>query len=647
MTNTFAWANPKIADILGFKDKYINHKKSEYQKIKSLNVDPTFKNVVLAIENSDANYSDDLYKIALLSQVHPSKDIRDACQKTEVEVSNALVDVEYDTELYAVFKKYMDGNFKKEKKNLDSASIKLAEDAYKSYKRMGFELPKKSQDKLKSIIKSLNELNQKFSLNINNYQDHILCTRDELAGLPESYINSLSKDGDMYKITLAYPEVDPFLANADNREKRRELTVKNSMKGGKENLDLLKNLIDLRIQKAKLLGYKNYTDYKLDDKMAKNSQTVNKFVDGLISKIKKPAKLDIDSLAHHAQKIGISKMESYDIAYVSNKLKKEKWNIDSEMLREYFETDRVLSFMFETFENLLGIKIVRQSTKLWHKDVMHFTVIDAKSKKTLSHLLMDLYPRENKYSHAAAFDTQYNDEKVITLVCNFREPKGAGKNKTPSLMNLREVETIYHEFGHALHFMLYGGKYSSQNSFHVAWDFVELPSQMLENFIWNEKSLTKLSSHYKTGQPLNKTQIKNILDSRKFLEPMFVARQLAQTRMDLDIHTGKIKSYNKHFQKLSKEISGVVPVKESLFPAGFGHMAGYDSLYYSYLWALVYAEDVFSVFMENGVFSKQVGLRYRKEILEIGASRDESKTLQAFIMRKPSNTAFLKSIGVK
>ncbi len=646
MKNTFAWANPKISEINSFTNKYINHKKSEYQKIKSLKEDLTFKNVVLALENSEGGYGSFFNKIHLLTQVHPNKLVRDACQKVEIETSNALVDVEYDIELYGVFKKYMDGNFKKEKKLLNGPSIKLAEDMYKSYKRMGFELPKKSQDKLKSIIKSLNELNQKFSLNINNYEDYILCTKEDLAGLPTDFINGLKKKDGLYKVTLAYPEVGPFLSNADSRNKRQELAVKNSMKGGKENLDVLKKLIDLRIEKSKLLGYKNYTDYKLADKMAKNSQVVNKFVDGLISKIKKSAKSDLDLLNNYAKKIGISKIEFYDSAYVSNKLKKDKFNIDEENLREYFQTEKVLNFMFETFENLLGIKFIKQNTKLWHKDAMHFIVVDAKSKKTLSHLLMDLYPRENKYSHAAAFETQTSGEKMITLVCNFREPKGTGKNMVPSTMNLREVETIYHEFGHALHFMLYNGQYESQVSFNVAWDFVELPSQMLENFVWNEKSLTKLSSHYKTGQSLNKSQIKNILESRKFLESLFVARQLAQTRLDLDIHTGKIKSYNKHHTDLITKIVGIKPAKENLFPAGFGHMAGYDSLYYSYLWALVYAEDVFSIFEENGVFSQRIGMRYRKEILEAGATRDENVTLKAFLERSPSNKSFLKSLGI-
>ncbi len=647
MKENFAWVNPTVSEIKSLKEKYTTYKKECYKKIKSLSKEElSFDSVILGLDKSDEPYHDHFLKVHILSQVHPDKKIRDISQSTELALGNEMIDIEHDKEIWNILKSYIEGNFKKEKKNLDKASIKLAEDYYKNYKRSGFNLSDKDQDKLKVLSKKLNELNQKFRLNINNYKDHILCNKEELDGLSPEYISSLKKDGTKYKVTLSYPEVGPFLSNAKNREKRKEISIKNSRKGGEANLKLLKEIIDLRIKVAKLLGYKNYTDYKLDNKMAKNSATVNKFVDSLINKMVKNTNKDVALLRSYAKEIGINNLEFYDTAYVAEKLTQNKFNINQELLREYFETEHVLKTMFSTFEDLLSLKFIKKDTKLWHKDVMHIEVRDKDSKKLLAHLLMDLYPRDNKYSHAAAFDTGLEGTKIITLVCNFRTPAGTSKNKIPSTMTLDEVETIYHEFGHALHFMLYNKKYTAQNSFNVAWDFVELPSQMLENFIWNEKSLAKLSKHIKTGKSLSKSEIKNILNSRNFLKPMWTMRQLVQTRLDLDIHTGKIKSYNKHHQDLTSQFIGIKLNKDSLFPAGFGHMSGYDSLYYSYLWALVYAEDVFSVFEEAGVFSKEVGMRYRKEILEYGAARDENVSTQAFLGRKSNNKAFLKSLGI-
>jgi Zn-dependent oligopeptidase len=647
MKNDFTWVRWKPKDIKSKKDSLVSHKKDLYKKLKSLNdKELNFENVILTLSNSSCLHEDNLSKIHLLGQVHTDKTIRDTAQEVELAIENELVDLERDPDVFNVLKKYMENIFKKEKKKLDESDIKLAQDLYESYKKMGFDLTKPNQEKLKKIIKKLNEMNQKFSLNINNYEDFIFCSKEELSGLNTEYINGLKKQGDMYKVSLDYPDLLPFLSGASSRAKRYELSVKNSRKGGQENLNILKELIDLRIQESKLLGYKNYTDYKLSNKMAKDSKTVNNFVDSLTGKIIKPAKKDLELIKSFAKEIGISKLEPHDTAFVIEKLIQRQFSINQESLREYFETERVLNAMFNTFEELFSLKFTRKDTKLWHKDAFHIEVCDKNSNKLLAHLLMDLYPRPNKYSHASASSSGVSDVKMITLICNFRSPSGSGKNKLPSMMSLDEVETLFHEFGHALHFMLYNKKHSSQNSFRVAWDFVELPSQMLENFIWNEKSLVKLSSHFKTGKSLDKNQIKNILDSRNFLKPFYIMRQLAQTRLDLDIHTGKIKSYNRHHQKLIKQFVGVAPHKESLFPAGFGHMSGYDSLYYSYLWALVYAEDVFSVFKDSGIINKTIGARYRKEILEFGASRSETKSVEAFLLRKPNNKAFLKSFGI-
>jgi thimet oligopeptidase len=290
--------------------------------------------------------------------------------------------------------------------------------------------------------------------------------------------------------------------------------------------------------------------------------------------------------------------------------------------------------------------------KLWHEDVKLFEVLDATNKKALiGYFAMDLFPREGKFGHAAMFDVVVGREKKLhgseyvapfsTMVCNFPAPN----KKLPSLLSMDEAETFFHEFGHCLHMTLSTSRHESQAGANVAWDFVETPSQIMENWVWNEVMLSKLTKHYETGKAMPKDMRSRIVLGKKFLNAYYYTRQLIMGKLDMDLHIGKVKDASKAYRDLNKKMLGLeLPVKETLFPAGFGHLVGYDAGYYSYLWALVYACDAFSEFEKKGLTNKEVGMRWRKEVLQKGSSEDEMKLITNFLKRKPNQKAFLKEI---
>ncbi len=639
----FDFAKMTEKEVREFPEALVARIQKSYKEIKSLSREErTFENTFLALEYAIGDLGDRMHQIGLLSQVSTSKSFRDTASQTDMRLSSLMVDIGRDKEIFHALKEYKEGNYKKEKKSLSADSIKLFEDSYKAFVKMGFDLPEKTEKILKKKLKRVSRLCISFSKNINDYTDFILVSSADLEGLPESYKASLPREGNMYKVDLSYPALLPFMKLSPSREKRKELAYKNMKKGGKKNLTLLSEILSLRQEISSLLGFPLYSDFKVSDRMAKDHKTVDSFVSSLTKKVLPLARKEKKDLEDFAKEKGLPSLDFYDAAYVTELLRKEKFAYDSEYVREFFETEKVLSKMFAYFGNLFGFSVVSCEAKLWHKDVLAYEVKDTKTKKLLSYLLLDLYPREGKYGHAAAFDTRYAVPKIVTLVCNFAQKT----KKAPSLLSLGEVETLFHEFGHALHFMLSETHYESHNGFNVAWDFVETPSQFLENFLWSDKSLSYFSEHYTTGKPLPKDLRVKILTAKDFRAAEGTLAQLLYARLDLDLHTKDCGAPHEYYQKLYTEFWGSSIPKEHLFPASFGHLMGYDAGYYSYLWALVYAKDFFSLFEEKGFTDKGLGKRYRDLVLKPGSSIDETKIAQNFLGRKLSTKAFLKSIGL-
>ena len=656
----FTWVRMTPSLMKKTADAYIIHKKKVYGEIKSiLPENRTYVNTLYALERCDDPFKSFFSKMGLLSEVSPKKEVRDAAHAVATELSQKMVDIEYDRDLFIAVLEYYEGNFSDEKKKLRKEDVKLLEETLRDYRRMGFDLSDAKQKQLKTLMKKVSKLSIAFRQNINDYQDYILCTEAELAGLSQRFIATLPKHTDgRYIISLQYPHIFPFLGEAENRKKREELALKNLKKGGAKNLKIIEEIVKLRHEIATILGYKHHADFRTENRMAKSAKNVDEFQSSLLKTLAPLAKKNVAELTAHAKTLGIKMLEHYDIGYVATSLKKKLYDLDPETVRSYFPLEHVTKELFALCENLFSIVIAEYPMPLWHKDVKMYQINDIDGT-LIGYFALDLFPREGKFSHAAMFDvvvphevgyrTEEYEAPFSSMVCNFPTPTKQGKKSTPSLLSLGEVETLFHEFGHLLHMTLSRARLESQAGANVAWDFVETPSQIMENWVWNKEVLTKLSMHYETGEAMDDAMIDRIIKGKTFQNAYFYTRQLIQGKLDLDLHTGKVKDARTSYRKMSKLYFNIeLPEKETLFPAGFGHLVGYDAGYYSYLWALVYACDAFESFKTKGnknvMTNTEVGMRWRHEVLEKGGSEDEMKLIKNFLKREPNNKAFLKEV---
>jgi len=650
----FAWTKWNESDIKKVAKEIIAEKKKRYAEIKKIPArERTFENTIYALESSDYDLSDRAGFINVLGQTSTDKKIRKAAKDAEKFLSAKGIEIEYDEKIYKAVNDYVKYGRRKDK--LAEEDKKFLKDMLLWYKRMGFELPSEKRKKLERNIKKLSKLSNDFSYNINEYKDHILVTKKELGGLPENYIKGLSKDGKTgkYKVTLDYPDIGPFMAKAHSAAKRSELSEKALQKGGKKNLILLDKIVALRKENARLLGYKTHADYKTETRTVKTKARAMAFVTGLMRKVEKGSRIDLEDLVKlKREQTGDPKAQfkNYDISYYSDQLKQKRFSVDSEKVREYFPAEVVKKGTFKIYETLFSIKFEKLSGyPLWHKDVELYAVKDG--GKIISYFALDLYPREGKYGHACAIDvvdgrvdpnTKNYIAPIAVMLANFPKPQ---KNH-PSLLSHGEVETFFHEFGHVMHMVLTRAKYLSQSGAHTAWDFVEAPSQMLEHWVWDKKMLNILSEHYKTKKNLPKEMLANMLKGKMHMVSYGVVRQLIFALFDLKLHTENIKDASSLYAQLVKKHTGIGLPKTQIFPAGFGHMMGYDAGYYGYMWSKVFAVDMFTRFKRAGLLNKNVGMEYRKTILEKGSSEEEMKLLEKFLKRKPNNKAFLKEIGL-
>lgn len=648
--DNFSWTQWTMEDIARESQDMLDAKKIAYNNVKSIEEDRTFENTIYAIEASNHVFWK-MHAMYLLMNVSPSKEIRDAAQNAIETIEKALVDIEYDEDIYAAVKAYASKG-----DSLDGESKKLFQDMLRDYRRMGFELSLENRERVKENLKRLSELSSSFQKNINEYQDGILVTREELEGLSEKYIANLEREGDLYKVSLDYPELNPFLEQAVHTEKRKELAEKSLRKGGEENMSLLAEVVRLREENAKLLGYENHAAFQLEVKMAKDPEAVFSFINGLMEPLKDGVSREVGELLDLKKKIypeEENKLYFYDIAFLSNELKKEKFSVDNALVQEYFPLDTVKRGMFDIYETLLSIRFERiDDVSLWHPDVETYSVRELNGD-IIAYFLLDLHPRDGKYGHAAVFtvvpghqETFSGDEyvtPVASMVANFPKPNGSN----PSLLTHYEVVTFFHEFGHVMHDVLSKTRFMSQSGTSVARDFVEAPSQMLEYWMWEKEVLKKLSRHYKTGEILPDEIIDNMIQAKHHMKSYSSMRQMIFALFDMNMHTyGVQRDLNHEYADLVSQYTHIELPKTQMFAAGFGHLMGYDAGYYGYMWSKVYAADMYSCFQAEGILNPVIGMRYRENILERGSSRDEMESVEAFLGRKSNNQAFLKEMGL-
>ena len=559
----------------------------------------------------------------------------------------------------------------KEQLNLTPEQTKLLENIYDGFIRRGANLQGEAKKQYRQLTKELSSLTLQFSENnlkeINNYQ-LVLTDKAQLAGLPESAIEAAAetakeKGVEGWVFTLQAPSYIPFMTYADNRDLRHELYMAYNTKcthnNEYNNIDIVKKLVNTRMAIAQLLGYENFAQYTLKKRMAEDGDAVYNLLNQLLEAYTPTAKKEyqeVQELARQEQGAEFTVMP-WDWSYYSNKLKDKKFNINEEMLRPYFELEKVKEGVFGLATRLYGITFKKNADiPVYHKDVDAYEVLD-KDNKTLAILYTDFHPRTGK--RAGAWMTEYKgqwiDEKTgensrphVSIVMNFTKPTG---NK-PALLTFDEVETFLHEFGHSLHGMFANSTYESLSGTSVYWDFVELPSQIMENFAIEKEFLNTFAQHYQTDEKLPEELIKRLVDASNFNAAYACLRQVSFGLLDMAWYTrntpfeGDVKEYEQ--QSWAK--AQILPVvKDACMSTQFSHIfaGGYSAGYYSYKWAEVLDADAFSLFKQKGIFNREVAESFRNNILSKGGTEHPMILYKRFRGQEPTIDALLIRNGIK
>ncbi|MBK9256222.1 MAG: M3 family metallopeptidase [Saprospiraceae bacterium] len=642
----------------------IEEGKKEIQAITDNTEVPDFSNTVVALEQSGSK----LTRISKILFNLNSSETNPTIQKIVREISPKLTDFRNDISLNEkLFNRIKFVCNQKDKLGLDAESYMLLDKSYKGFTRNGANLNEIDKEKLRGINKELSDLSIKFSENIlnetNEYSLH-LTNAEDLAGLPEfakegaaAAAKKAGKEGWIF--TLQSPSYGPFMQYAENRKLREELFRAFNSRGYKgdknDNQANIQRIVQLRYDKAVLLGYETWADYVLEERMANNKKIVLDFIEDVRKYAEPMAEKEIAELTQYAKSLGFKeeRLQRWDVSYYSEKLKKEKYAVNDEILKPYFKLDNVLDGIFEMTNKLFGITFKRNNDIVgWHEDVMAFEVYDA-SGKLLAIWYGDYFPRPGK--RAGAWNNTLRSQWVqngtevrphVVNVCNFSKPT----DTKPSLLTFYEVETLFHEFGHALHDMLAEGKYASISGTSVAWDFVELPSQLMENFASEKEVLQMFAKHYETGEMIPDELIEKIKASSNFMAGVATLRQLGLGSIDMTWHGTKPSG------KSVAEVEKSADLTNKLYPPaeGFGvspafsHIfaGGYSAGYYSYKWSEVLDADAFELFKEKGIFNADVAESFRANVLSKGGSEKAMDLYKKFRGREPKPEAMLKRAGL-
>jgi len=618
----------------------------------------TFKNTILALDDMGAELGLVANRFSLIKETSTSEALRDATTDAIKELEEWMVGLDYREDVYKSLKA-----FAATKPKLAGEDAKLLEETMRDYRRAGLELPKAQRDEVEKLRKQLASLTTDFESNVTKAQKAVKFTKAELEGVPEDFLKQIKREkaGDEYvvmaNITFHYLMV---MENAKREEVRKKLIVEHDNLARAENIPLLEKILPLRDDIAKKLGYKTWADYKTEVKMVKTGANAIKFLRDLNTGLqpKFDAELrEFQKLKAKETADAKAKMNVWDWRYFQNQLKKQKYNVDAEQLRVYFPMERALKGMFDIYQSIFGLKFERMEPPYkWIGDLELWTVSDAKSGEPLGLFYLDMFPREGKYHHFAQFgiiegkvlpDGKYQ-RPTVALICNFPSPT----KDHPSLLAHSDVETLFHEFGHAMHSILTRAKYIRFSGTSVPRDFVEAPSQMLENWVWDKKVLDSFAADYRDpSKKIPADILAKLKEAKLATEGTRYRRQISFGLTDLELHT-KIHDANakESLPLANKTLSDVfLPLApDTAFVAYFGHLMGYDAGYYGYAWADAIAADMATVFEKapNGYFDKEAGMRLRKEIYEPGDSRDVNVSIKKFLGRERSNEPFLKKLGI-
>lgn len=645
--------------------KAIEKAKKEIEDITNNPETPSFKNTVEALDFS----GEELDRISSIFFNLNSAETNDEIQKIAQEVSPLLSEFSNDITLNEkLFKRIKTVYQAQNSLNLTTEQKTLLDKKYKSFSRNGANLPEDKKQQLRDIDKELSKLKLKFGENVlaeTNKFEMLLTKEEEVAGLPEGAKEAAqqlaeSKGKKGWLITLHYPSYIPFMTYANNRELRKKLAIASGAKAfhndALDNQENVLKIVKLRHERANLLGYKTHAHFVLEERMAKTPEKVETFLNELLEKAKPAALKEFTELESFAKELdGIDQLQKWDGAYYAEKLKQKRFDLDDEKLKPYFKLENVIQGVFTISERLYGLHFEEISTiDKYHQDVLTYKVTNDKGD-LVSIFYADFFPRPGKRNGAwmTSYKPQYvkngeNFRPHISIVCNFTKPT---KSK-PSLLTFNEVTTLFHEFGHALHGMLANTTYPSLSGTSVFWDFVELPSQVLENWCYEKEALELFATHYETGEVIPMDLIEKIKASSTFHEGMQTLRQLSFGLLDMSWHGVEspetIKSVKEHELKAFENTKLYPDVAENCMSTSFSHIfqGGYSSGYYSYKWAEVLDADAFEFFKEKGIFNKDVATKFKEHVLSQGGTEDPMILYKRFRGHEPQPEALLKRAGL-
>ncbi|WP_310378446.1 M3 family metallopeptidase [Flavobacterium sp.] len=631
---------------------------------------PTFENTIEALDFS----GDALDRLSSIFFNLNSAETSDEMQKIAQEVTPLLTEFSNDITLNEnLFKRIKTVYEQKDSLNLSTEQATLLDKKFKSFSRNGALLSEEKKAKLREIDTELAKLKLTYGENVlaetNNYQLHIT-NENDLKGLPEGTIEAAkalakNKDLDGYVFTLDMPSYLPFVTYAENRELRKEISIAAGKKAFQnnefDNQEITLKIAKLRFERANLLGYETHSHFVLEERMAQNPDKVKSFLNDLLIKAKPAAEREFAQLSAFAKEIdGIEQLEKWDGSYYSEKLKQKLFNLDDEKLKPYFQLENVLNGAFTIAQKLYGLTFTEVfDIDKYHSDVTTYEVKD-EFNELVAIFYADFFPRKGKRNGAwmTSFKSQHikngvNERPHISNVCNFTPPIVTSEKSEakPSLLTFNEVTTLFHEFGHGLHGMLANTVYPSLSGTSVYWDFVELPSQVMENWCYEPEALAIFAKHYETGEIIPQEYVEKIKESASFQEGMATLRQISFGLLDMAFHSNNPNQITniKAFEKAAFEGTTLYPdVAENCMSVSFSHIfaGGYSSGYYSYKWAEVLDADAFAYFQEKGIFNKEVATKFKDNVLSKGGTELPMELYKRFRGQEPKADALLKRAGL-
>ncbi len=619
----------------------------------------TYASTMDPLEEAAAIVGDAYGQSPFMARVHPSKEVRDRATEQEERLAKWGTDLIFREDLYRAVAEYAASD---EAASLGGTRARLVEHWMRDFRRAGHGLSTEDQAELKSLQQRLIELQVAFSRNLDEWEDHIEVTVADLSGLPSEYIEGLQEGGtpETLKVGMAYPEYVPFMEQAERRELRKAIQFKFWNRAAEANTPLLREAVEIRRQMAGLFGVPTWAHHSMEVKMAKNPEAVREFYSSIVPQLGQKAAADIAAMAEMLRSDGSAldeanggdSLQSWDANYYTTQLRKRDYGIDQNEVAKYFSLEEVVEGMFDITGDVFGLEYRRvEDAGAWHPDVYLHEIRNRGQESPIAYFYADLFPREGKFGHAAAFplisgqllaDGSYR-APVAAIVANFTKPT----DTSPSLLKHDEALTLFHEFGHILHFCLTTVDVRRFAGFDTEWDFVEAPSQIMEHWMWQPEVLGRFARHHETGEPIPADLVERLVAARDLNVGLATMRQIFLGQLDMNLHASPDPVDVETANRNAYELTGFPFYEGTHFAASFGHlMGGYDAGYYGYLWSKVYGDDMFSVFADEGILSPEVGQRYRDEVLATGHSRDAIDHLRAFLGREPSTAAFLSNLGL-